>query len=778
MLGTMNLLALIALVSFLIYVYLGTLVYLKHPENDLNRTFFLYSVLTAYMCLTDFQMRMAANFETAHFWFRIGVFWHLILPAMIHFVFVFTRFSERRHFGLVCIPMYAVGFAIALLDFFGNYAIDGPKPSPWGWSYGGLQPTLVGNLVGAWNVSLVIVGIVFCLRHYLRVDEEREKQQSKFVLIGISVPMIAGIMEIFISIFDVEMPDLLLLSLIIGSAFLAFAIWKYELFVLSPFTTVKEIIQTMSDALFLIDPDRRIKVVNQAAMDLFGYERHELIDQPVDMLFEEADFQRFFNGPFPGELARRGFFSDAEISVKSKTGRKIAISLAGSLIRDKDHKFQGVAFIGRDITRRKLQEQELRRYQEQLEEIVAERTAELEKTYARLQRVQKLEFMGTIAGGVAHDLNNILSGIVSYPELLLIDLPEDSPMRKPLLAIQKTGEKAATIVTDMLALARREVLVKSNVNLNRVVEEYMQSPERLKIQSYHPGTEIVTELDSRLLNMSGSSIHLSKALMNLVHNGLEAMPGGGRLCISTENRKVKTAYAGYEKIEPGSYVTLSVADTGIGIAPADIERIFEPFYSRKQMDKSGTGLGMSVIWAAVKDHDGYVDLTSREDKGTTITLYFPESVQKEAPAPRRMPLERYKGKGETVLVVDDVADQRDIACSILNKLGYKAQAVASGEAAVAFMKESRSDILLLDMIMKPGIGGLETYRQILALHPNQKAVIASGYSESDQVEQARALGAGGFVRKPYSIETIGMAIRNELDKPVPAPTDKQSRHIN
>jgi PAS domain S-box-containing protein len=761
----MNSQALISLSAFLIYVYLGTVVYLKQPENALNRVFFIYSILTVYTCFTDFQMRLAESFAMALFWFRVGTFWHILLVALLHFVFVFTRLAQRKRFYLVYGPLYLIGMTFALMDCFGGLVLDGPKPSPWGWSYGMLRQTLTGNLYLVWNTALIAMGILLCGRYFLKLRDAREKQQAKYVLIGTSVPMLAGIIEVIFSRLGIEIPNLIQLSLAVGSGFWAYAIWKYELFVLSPAATVKEILQTMSDALFLISPSRRIKVVNQAALTMLGYERHELIDQPVQLLFETFEYQRILDGPIPGELTQRGFISDVEITVRSKAGGTIAISLAGCVIRDKSNQFQGIAFIGRDITRRKRQEQELRRYQEQLEEIVAARTAELEKTYAQLQRVQKMEFMGIIAGGVAHDLNNILSGIVSYPELLLSDLPEESPLRKPLNTIKKSGEKAATIVSDLLTLARREISVKSVVNLNRVVQEYLQSPERWTMQAYHSKCRITTRLAPDLLNVVGSPVHLSKSLMNLVNNAVEAMPQGGELTIATQNQRVEACRAGYEKIDPGDYVLLAVSDAGVGIAPADIERIFEPFYTKKKMGKSGTGLGMAVVWGTVKDHGGYVDVASQVGRGTTFTLYFPASALVEEVAPVPRPLEEYKGKGETVLVIDDVAEQREIACGILERLGYKATAVPSGEAAVAHLTYAQADILLLDMIMNPGMDGLDTYKQILRLRPGQKAVIASGFSESERVKEAMDLGAGAFIRKPYAIETIGMVLRAQLDQP-------------
>ena len=382
---------------------------------------------------------------------------------------------------------------------------------------------------------------------------------------------------------------------------------------------------------------------------------------------------------------------------------------------------------------------------------------------ARLQQAGKMEAIGTLAGGVAHDLNNILGGLVSYPELLLLQLPEDSPLRKSILTIQKSGEKAAAVVQDLLTLARRGVVVTEVTNLNDVISEYLKSPEHEKLQSYHPGVHIERHLEKDVLNILGSPTHLSKTVMNLVSNAAEAMPEGGAITISTENRYIDRPVRGYDDVKEGDYVVLTVSDTGTGISPEDMEKIFEPFYTKKKMGRSGTGLGMAVVWGTVKDHNGYIHVRSTEGKGTTFTLYFP--VTRESLEERSETfLEDYMGKGETILVVDDVEEQRNIASGMLRELGYSIVSVSSGEEAVEYLKTNKADLLLLDMIMDPGLDGLDTYKKIIETHPGQKAIIASGFSETDRVKELQSLGAGTYIRKPLLLEKIGLAVKEELGK--------------
>jgi len=242
------------------------------------------------------------------------------------------------------------------------------------------------------------------------------------------------------------------------------------------------------------------------------------------------------------------------------------------------------------------------------------------------------------------------------------------------------------------------------------------------------------------------------------------MPSGGTIFISTENRYADSPISGYDRVEEGDYVILTVSDSGIGIPAEDIGKIFEPFYTKKVMGRSGTGLGMAVVWGTVKDHKGYIDVQSTEGKGTTFTLYFPVTRKEVDKEKSLLSIEDYMSKGESILVVDDVEEQREIASGMLNKLGYSVTCVSSGEQAVDYMKDSSVSLLVLDMIMNPGIDGLETYKRILEFHPGQKAIIVSGFSETDRVKEARRLGAGAYVRKPYSLEKVGLAVRDELDR--------------
>ncbi len=486
----------------------------------------------------------------------------------------------------------------------------------------------------------------------------------------------------------------------------------------------------------------RLRYANATICRMLGYSEAALTSLSINDIHRRRDLQRLLAGEV-GDQGRQKPLSVAEIPCIRSDGSIFYVDIKATPVT-----IDGIACDLRfytDVTGRRA--------------ALAERR-ELE---SRLHRSEKMEAIGLLAGGVAHDLNNILSGLVSYPELILMDLPEDSPLRGPLRTIESSGQRAAAIVQDLLTLARRGVAVSQVVNLNRIVTDYLESPEHQKLQHDHPGVVFICRLGEGLSDILGSPVHLSKTVMNLVANGAEACSGGrGQVVITTRNHCVDEPLHGYDEVAVGEYAVLTIGDDGIGIAEADQKRIFEPFYSKKVMGRSGTGLGMAVVWGTVQDHHGAIDLISAPGQGTELSIYFPVTRQRRGAEPEDRSVAALTGHGESILVVDDVAEQREIAAGILSRLGYRVTTVVSGEEAIDYLKGNTVDLLILDMIMDPGMDGLETYRQIRAANPDQKAIIASGFSEDYRVREVRQLGAADYVKKPYTMERIGLAVKTTL----------------
>lgn len=505
----------------------------------------------------------------------------------------------------------------------------------------------------------------------------------------------------------------------------------------------RTLFETAPDGVVVLDARGNIVDCNQSHELLVGLRRNEMAGKHATAFFSESS-QAQYTKNLP-ELQRTGY-AEGEVELVHKDGSRIPIWRKEKAIYNESNVWVGSIVYNRDISELKRAEKEKMQLQSQL------------------QRAEKMQAIGTMAGGVAHDLNNVLAGLVSYPELILMDLPQDSQLKEPIQAIHKSGLKAAAIAQDLLTMARRGVAVTNVMNLNTVVSEYLMSPEYENLKKFHPQVKIELDLKKELMNIMGSPVHLSKVVMNLVSNAAEAMPDGGHIRIRTENRYVESPIRGYDHVKEGDFVRLIVSDEGFGIPAQDVDRIFEPFYTKKVMGRSGTGLGMAVVWGTIKDHHGYIDVESIEGNGTTFTLYFPITRKPMQQDNSLISIETYMGSGESILVIDDIKEQREIASDLLAKLDYKVSCASSGEEGLAYLENSHADLLVLDMIMDPGIDGLETYQQILKKHPHQKAIIASGFSETERVAQAQKLGAGTYIRKPYELEKIGMAVRNELDK--------------
>jgi PAS domain S-box-containing protein len=507
----------------------------------------------------------------------------------------------------------------------------------------------------------------------------------------------------------------------------------------------RTILENIEEGYHEVDMNGNFTFFNESVCKIIGYERQELLGMNNRQYADEESTRKVYqayNRIFLTGKPLKNF----EWQVIRKDGARRDVEVSISLIRDRDGHPTGFRGIVRDITDRKRAEEEKRSLEE------------------RLQRAEKMEALGQLAGGVAHDLNNVLGILSGYSELLLLEIPEGSRSRGHAEKILQSTQKGAAIIQDLLTLARRGVTASDVIDLNSVVSDFLKTPVFEKMQDYHPRVTFRAKCDPNLLNIKGSPVHLEKTLINLVSNAAESISGEGEVTIRTESRYLDKPLRGYDEIKEGDYTVLTVSDTGMGIPAENREKIFEPFYTKKTMGRSGTGLGLAIVWGTVKDHNGYIDVETEVGEGTTFTLYFPVTREELIAQQQKAPIEQYMGKGESVLVVDDIAEQRDIASRLLTRLGYQVHLASGGEEAVEYLKENKADILVLDMIMAPGIDGLETYRRVLEINPKQKAIIVSGFSETERVKAAQDLGAGAYVKKPYMMEKVGVAIRDELNR--------------
>lgn len=506
-------------------------------------------------------------------------------------------------------------------------------------------------------------------------------------------------------------------------------------------TLYNEFMQSIYDAVIVTDTDGHIVDGNIRAVEFLQYDIPELCQK---FIFD------IVNG-----------FDQRTLSVIRENLDNNRFTLIASFCRCKDQSLFPTEiapsrihiggethynFFVRDVTKRKEAEENLR------------------KTQAQLDRAERLEMAGSIAGHIAHDFNNLLTPLMIYPGFIKEQLPEGSPAVKDLMVIEKTVKVIADINQQLLALSCRGYHEQTVLNINTIIQDTVDLLNR-DIQA--KGITFKLDLAKDLFNMKGSAQQLVRVIQNLCKNSIDAMEGQTEaLTIRTENVRLDNPVKKYESVAVGDYVKVTVADTGHGI-PADIQdRIFDPFFTTKPATRQrGSGLGLSVVHGIVKDHKGYLDVESTVGKGTVFSLYFPICRDEI----KVLAEEKLCGGTETLLIMDDDSLQVEVISRMVAKLGYTVLSAQSGEEALAIIKSCQEsnrpfpDMIILDMVMGPGMNGAQAFQRIKEINPQQKAIILSGYEESTKVVMAQSLGAGMYLRKPVGIEALAKAIRNELE---------------
>jgi len=497
--------------------------------------------------------------------------------------------------------------------------------------------------------------------------------------------------------------------------------------------------KTLSDASWegiLIHDKGIIIEANKQFFEIFGHQKHDLTGISIlEIIFTKDSYKKI------QRRIHEGLIGSHEATGIKKDGSEFPLETRSNYIEYNGQQARVCAV--RDLTEQKKSEQEKLKLQ------------------MKLAKASKMEALGLMAGSVAHDLNNILAGIVSFPEVMLMEMAPTNKHREAIKGIQDAGKRAASVVSDLITIARGTMTPKTVKNPNSIITEHLSSIEHQDYISRYPGVSITTYLDASLLNMQCSEMHIKKILMNLLGNAMEALVNGGSIDISTENIHLPEPVTAYEKIAAGEYVKIAVSDNGSGIPLKDIEHIFEPFYSKKVMGKSGTGLGLAIVWNRIHDHDGFVNVKSGP-AGTTFELYIPSTTDQEAFDNPAISLNSLRGNEEVILVVDDQKSQCLIACNLLKNIGYRTIHVTNGKEALDVCRKSPVDIVLLDMVLENGMNGRETYEQMLRINPTQKAIVVSGFPGNDELGKIQALGISHFVSKPYTIEQLAIAVKQSL----------------
>ncbi len=492
----------------------------------------------------------------------------------------------------------------------------------------------------------------------------------------------------------------------------------------------RTVLETSLDPIVVYDMEGKVTYFNPAFTRIFGWTLEERLGKTMD-LFVPNDAWPETQNMIAKVLAGENF-SGFETRRYTKEGDIVYANMSAAIYKDRNGNPIGSVINLRDITEQK-------------------------KLETQLQQAQKMEAIGTLAGGVAHDFNNLLMGIQGRISLMMTDTDSAHPHNEHLKGIEDYVRSAAELTSQLLAFARGGKYEVKPTDLNELVKNQNRMFGRTRKE-----VTIRGKYEEELWSAEVDQGQIEQVLLNLYVNAWQSMPGGGNLYIKTENVTIDENHIKPLEVPPGRYVKISVADTGVGMDEATRQRIFDPFFTTKEMGR-GTGLGLASAYGIIKNHGGFIDVYSEKNKGTTFSLYLP-ATGKKIIAEAKLPKAVLKGAG-TVLLVDDEKIIIDIGEPILEKLGYNTLTARSGKEAIEIYKGQKNqiDIVILDMIM-PEMGGGDTYDELKKINPEIKVLLSSGYSVDGQATEILGRGCDGFIQKPFNMKELSQKIREILNK--------------
>jgi PAS domain S-box-containing protein len=500
----------------------------------------------------------------------------------------------------------------------------------------------------------------------------------------------------------------------------------------------RSILESIEEGCFEIDMEGKLTFFNEPLCRILGYTRAELKGMSIAVFATEDTIKK--NERLFAQVKRTGLpVTVAEYEAIQKNGRHVPLELSASLITSSDNEPIGFRGVLRDVSERKRTEDERRKLETQL------------------QQAQKMESIGTLAGGIAHDFNNILMGIQGNASLMLLKIDSSHPNFEKAKNIERYIQNGTELTKQLLGFARRGKYLVKATDLNEIIQKSSTLFGRTKKE-----IQIHTRLAKDIWAAEVDQGQIDQVLLNLYVNAAQAMPDGGDLYLETENVVLDHTYVKPYKVEPGKYIKISVADTGIGIDKENQKRIFEPFFTTKEMGR-GTGLGLASVYGIIKNHGGYINVYSEKDQGTRFTIYLPAS-EKEVIEEQEPMEDLTKGTG-TLLLIDDEEMIIDIGEELLVELGYNVLVARSGaEALDIYAKKYDSiDLVIMDMIM-PGMGGGEAFDRLKKINPKVKVLLSSGYSINGQASRILERGCDGFIQKPFHMKQLSEKIASIIGK--------------
>jgi PAS domain S-box-containing protein len=500
--------------------------------------------------------------------------------------------------------------------------------------------------------------------------------------------------------------------------------------------------KTSRDCVFISSEEGRWIDMNAAAVELFGYDsRAELEKTRIPELYANPeDRQKFIN-----KIKEKGYLRDYPVNLKKKNGEIINALITSVVNKDESGNIIGFQGTIKDITDRKESEREKN------------------KLHKQLLQAQKLESIGTLAGGVAHDFNNILTVIMGLTQIVMNQTKKSNRNYNHLKNIYESGERAARLTNQLLLFSRKQEMEFQPLNINKTITRFDKMLNRLIGEDI----TIKNELDNDLWKINADETQIEQVITNLAVNARDAMPNGGRLIIGTKNVIIdKNRANSIPDLDPGEYVQISVEDTGKGIEKEILNKIFDPFFTTKGKSE-GTGMGLSVVHGIIKEHNGQINVYSEPGEGTIFKIYLP-AVQKQGTVIKKNAtaekIDQFIGQGETILIVEDEKQVLTFLENMLDKYKYDYYSANNGEKALELFKDQKKqiDLLISDVVMT-GIDGIVLADQLKKQKADLKVILSSGYSNKKVLPGEIRKKGYQFVQKPYDSIELLKKIRNILD---------------
>ncbi len=486
------------------------------------------------------------------------------------------------------------------------------------------------------------------------------------------------------------------------------------------------------DAIVTYDLEGKVEYISPAFTEIFGWTLEEMKGRqiPFDHEFKKESIAAVIQDLVEQGTPCNGF----ETKCRTKDGRLLDVSVSASRHNDPKEKPMGTLFILRDISEKK-------------------------RVEAQLHYIERMEAVGTLAGGIAHDFNNLMMGMLGNISLTLYDIGPDDPNYKRLKTVERLIQSGSELTSKLLGYARKGKYELRLINLNKIIKESSATFGRARKEIV-----ISTDLAEDLFPVKADGSQVEQVLINLFINAADAMPGGGDLSLQTANVTHREIKDKPYTPKPGKYAMIKVKDNGTGMDRKTITRIFQPFFTTKEMGL-GSGLGLASAYGIIKGHGGYINVESEKGQGSVFSIYFPASEALIQPDP--IVSERIVEGDETILLVDDEEMILDVGVQFLEKLGYTVLEAKGGREAIQIYQENKDniDMIILDMIM-PDMGGSEVYDKIKAIDPEVKVLLSSGYSVEGQATEILKRGCNSFIQKPFNIKSLSGKIREVLNKSV------------